>query len=757
MTFRVFRAVPFIVLIQALSGSSLETLLEDRATKQSSVWREETLAQEYESAFIRLWDELRAADEPNRILKSFPFRRLKFGGWSGLAVLDHGIKARTMELANQEISYTDWRGWFEKMENHGYAIDQTEWHHKEFVAGGDGPSESIFSFTLHISNRLLNTRTILDGRFRVVWEIEKSDEGIYTPDTIEITELEMLQREGEPLFKRLGIFDIPPRKRGPILAHDLNKDGFSELLFPGANQIAWNTEGDYRVSRLHESVITACRAAVLADFDRDGNTDLIIDGTVLSPSEEQRVGMFIFRGDASGRFEAPPQPLSIEPAFESESDTTLTAGDIDGDGDLDLWLGQYKEPYVGGSMPTPFFDANDGYPSYLLVNQGDGLTFKEETRQRGITEKQFRRVYSSSFFDYDEDGDLDLLNVCDFSGVDLFENDGSGSFKDVTAQAFDQRFLFGMSHSFADFNYDGRLDLYTIGMSSTTASRLHKMGAQPEDMEELTRMRIPMTFGNRLYHSKSDGTFVQPSYAGEVARTGWSWGVVTVDFDNDGDIEFYVGNGHDSNTTARDYCTDYWTDDIYRGSSLENPLYQDYFSEKLTYKEENGISWNGFEKNFLFMPMLDGSVRNVSYLAGVAQERDTRMVLTDDVNMDGRLDLIIESSASDWDPLTEGSTVEIFVNQILAAGNFIGVRLQDEAGAPTSTAASITVSAGGKIHAAANLNGDSYESQHAAIKHFGIGTNKSVDYIEVKWTDGSARRLVNPAINEYHLIEHGGG
>ncbi|MEX0332400.1 MAG: CRTAC1 family protein [Puniceicoccaceae bacterium] len=753
-----FKSIPllaFLLSLPTVSGSDLESLLEDRAAKQTTVWQNETLAQEYETAFIQFWDDLRNSDEPEEVFKSFSFSSLKFGEFSDAVTLDHGIEGRTIGKANRAMSYTEWQSWLESMETLGYALDQTEWHHKEFIAGEDAPSESVFSFTLHVKNAPLNTRVILDGRFRVVWKAGKSAEGIYVPEKIEVTELEILQRKGEPLFRRLGIFDIPPLQRGPVLAYDLDRNGFSEIILPKANQIAWNTGNDYRQAKLNKAAVTNCRSAVLADFNQDGHTDLIIDGSVvLSFGAPELIGMFIFKGSAGGKFEASPEPLVIDSLLEVKADTTLTAGDIDGDGDLDLWLGQYKDPYVGGSMPTPFFDANDGHPSYLLVNQGDGITFKEETRQRGITEKRFRRIYSSSFFDYDQDGDLDLLNVCDFSGIDLFENDGSGTFKDVTSETFEERFLFGMSHSFADFNYDGRLDLYAIGMSSTTASRLHKMGAQPEDMEELTRMRIPMTFGNRLYYSQANGAFEQPSNAGQVARTGWSWGVVTVDFDNDGDIEFYVGNGHDSNTTARDYCTSYWTDDIYRGSSIENPLYQDYFGEKMSHKEEHGISWNGFEHNFLFMPMPDGRSRNISYLAGVALERDCRMVVADDVNMDGRLDLIIDSSPPDWDPPTQGTTLEVYLNQIPETGNFIGVRLEDKKGAPSSTAASILVSAGGKVHASANLNGDSYESQHAAIKHFGIGQSTTVEYIEVTWMDGSKKRLENPAINKYHLIEH---
>lgn len=756
---KLIHLIPAILVIlsitSSLSGADLHTLIEDREEKQASVWRQETLAQEYEEAFIRLWDDLRNSNNPEMVLKAFSFNHLKTGDLSDPVILDHSITSQTMGPANRTIPYSQWTAWLDKMVEAGYSHYQSEWHHKEFIEKTDAQNESIFSFTLHVEQAESKLRLIADGLIRVVWKDEKNAHGIFVPDTIEVTELELLQRQGEPLFRRLGVFDIPPMKRGPVLVYDLNKNGYAEILMPAANQIAWNENGNgYRLETLSPVPIISCRSAVLGDFDRDGTTDLLIDGSILDPTTNRpKSGMFIFKGNEEGTFAAGPVPLVIEPAFVVRSDTTLTCGDINGNGYLDVWLGQYKAPYIDGNMPTPFFDANDGHPSYLLINQGDGIHFKEETRERGITEKQYRRVYSSSFFDYDNDGNLDLLNICDFSGVDLFKNDGKGNFTDVTDEAIDYRFLFGMAHSFADFNYDGRLDFYAIGMSSTTASRLHKMGAKPQDMEELTEMRIPMTFGNRLYLAQPDGTFKQPAWAAQVARTGWSWGVVTVDFDNDGDIDFYVANGHDSNTTARDYCTDYWTDDIYRGSSIENPLYAEYFNEKLSEKDSHGVSWNGFEHNFLFMPMSDGKVRNVSFLAGVALEHDSRMVIADDVNMDGKLDLIIDSNPPNWNPLTDGNTLEVYLNQIPSVGNFIGVRLEDKAGAPNITSAKIVVSSGDRIQVGANLNGDSYESQNAAIRHFGIGDSEAVDYIEVTWMDGSKKRLENPTINQYHLIE----
>ena len=61
----------------------------------------------------------------------------------------------------------------------------------------------------------------------------------------------------------------------------------------------------------------------------------------------------------------------------------MTAGDVDFDGDIDLFIGQWKQPYMDGSMPTPYYNANDGYPDALLINDGDG-NFTDNTENSGL-------------------------------------------------------------------------------------------------------------------------------------------------------------------------------------------------------------------------------------------------------------------------------------------------------------------------------------------------------------------------------------
>jgi len=118
-----------------------------------------------------------------------------------------------------------------------------------------------------------------------------------------------------------------------------------------------------------------------------------------------------------------------------------------------------------------------------------------DTANGGFEAKRWRRIYSASFVDLNADDDLDLLVVSDFAGVDLYRNNGHGHFTDVTREWIIEPHAFGMSHTLADFNADGRLDFLMIGMTSPTVDRLEHLGlTRPGATEELD-MRSRMTFG----------------------------------------------------------------------------------------------------------------------------------------------------------------------------------------------------------------------------------------------------------------------
>src|SRR5262249_5856326 len=140
-------------------------------------------------------------------------------------------------------------------------------------------------------------------------------------------------------------------------------------------------EGHYQSEPLCRYPAEAITSAVIADFDGDGVADFLCANSK---------GLWLFKGIAQGTFDD-PGPLVWPASSPLKNTMVLTCGDIDRDGYLDLFLGQYKVPTLGQILRPYYYDANDGYPSYLLLNDGHG-NFTDVTEAAGLGTKRWRRV-----------------------------------------------------------------------------------------------------------------------------------------------------------------------------------------------------------------------------------------------------------------------------------------------------------------------------------------------------------------------------
>ncbi len=257
-----------------------------------------------------------------------------------------------------------------------------------------------------------------------------------------------------------------------------------------------------------------------------------------------------------------------------------------------------------------------------------------------------------------------------------------------------------------------------------------------------------MSFGNRIYLGAEEGLFRIAPNTDQVARTGWSWGVVSTDFDNDGDDEIYVVNGHQSGTTARDYCTTFWTHDIYTGDSDYNPQLAAFFDREIQNRNRSGMSWNGFQHNKLFLSEGGGrSFVEIGYLMGVASEFDARGALEMDIDADGRGDLLF----SEWsgEPLHE--RIHVLRNSWPGDNNWIGLRLQGRAGiSPIGSRITLRTPQGDRTQWV--YTGESLDVQRSTIRRFGLGQLDRVEAIEVRWPHGHVTTLTDPELNRYHDI-----
>ena len=728
----------------------VQELMDKQVELDQSVYRFESQAQEHEATFVNLWDRLRK-EEPWEVLKKFHFETLqvpKFPGWQPFDYGVPGMREAPLDGDGRGYTHDAYLAEIEKFIGQGWKIIQTEWHHSTFrPKRNDRPATSEVSFEIHAEHAAKQRRIQIKGELGVTWTDFQTWDKTPFPGTIKVRKCTLLEQTGSPMFEEIlhiNPLTMEPKvypKISPVLVYDLNHDGLPEIILAGSNLLYKNMgSGKFEKSGfLQDTELPHMDAAILADFNGDGHVDF------LSARQDDKK-LRLWPGGENGDFS---QPSVLAADVPLQHPHVITAGDIDKDGDLDLYVGQWRQPYEKGSMPTPYYDAKDGYPDYLLLNDGTGK-FTDITEGSPIGEKRNHRTFSASFADLDNDGQLDLLTVADFSGLDVFRNKGGGEFEDMTGDWISQRHAFGMSHVLDDFDGDGQQDLYMVGMSSTTARRLERLGIKRDGFEKHDSMRMAMTFGNRLY-LRQDGKFAEPAFRHDLARTGWSWGSASADFDNDGDRDIYVANGHLSGESARDYCTRYWCHDVYTGDSKPSPLLHAFYSNILGsggWNIGHNVSWNGFEHNHLFLNNDGKGFRNTAFLNGVAPEYDARAVIATDLDLDGRPDLVVGR----YNTRTYAFHLYIYRNQSTHPGNWVGIRLKDAPGR-TTPGAVITAKSGGRTWTRLIVTGDSFTSQHPAQVHFGLGAAQSIDSLEVRWHNGDSKTLQSPGMNQYHLVE----
>ncbi len=703
-----------------------------------TVWASEIKGQKLAERIWRLWDELRQSETPLQVLADLPFDQLTIGSFSSPQTIEHGIVIRETQEPATTYSRKRFQEFLTQRRRENIRLEQSQWRHERFWPERDGVPQSRFRFVLHARRPEPETRYILRGRLRIRWRETDARPAI---ETVTVTEAELLSRKGPPPFLSVPPIDITPDSvydtiEPNLLIQDLDRDGLAEIVLPSINRVYRNQgQGRFRPAPLLEFPIRPIDIGTLADFDNDGFTDFLGVNTK---------GLALFRGSATGTFLS---PLSSTPLESLRHPSALTSGDIDHDGDLDLWLAQYRSPYRAGQMPTPYYRANDGYPSYLLRNDGTGR-FVDVTEEAGLTELRFRRTYSASLVDLEDDGDQDLVTVNDFAGLDFYVNDGTGRFRNASDELAGDRLGFGMAHAFGDFDRNGELDLFMIGMNDDTARRLDYLkltGPRPE----YALHRAPMTFGNRLFY-RQGARYHQLPAGKRLAESGWSWGVSTGDFDNDGDEDIHIVNGHISNASVRDYAPNFWLYDIYLGDSNENPALDFFFQSRQNDARLSGVSFGGHELNHFYLNRGQDGFLEVAYLIGLSLQVDCRNLISEDLDGDGRLEWLT-ATLETWPQYRH--TLRLFANFTEPAGHWIGLRV---VGAPelpiVGTVVQLKTPNGEQRRQL--VTGESYRSQHANALHFGIGPLTEVDSLEIRWPDGGRRTLDRPEIDRWHQVVH---
>jgi hypothetical protein len=208
-------------------------------------------------------------------------------------------------------------------------------------------------------------------------------------------------------------------------------------------------------------------------------------------------------------------------------------------------------------------------------------------------------------------------------------------------------------------------------------------------------------------------------------------------------------NGHESRATVQEYEPEFWLHDIYVANSNNDRSTDLYFQSKFTRTRARGQSYGGYEQNRLYLNQGGLSFLEAGYLLGVALEQDCRNVVSDDLNGDGRMDLLVTTFEVWPEPK---QTLRVYQNDLPIPGNWVGFRFREEGRGLSPIGTSVTIHYGQHSATAQLVTGDSYRCQSANTLHFGIGSTVQIDSAEIVWSDGSQTNIDRPKINQYHLV-----
>jgi enediyne biosynthesis protein E4 len=514
----------------------------------------------------------------------------------------------------------------------------------------------------------------------------------------------------------------------------------------------------------------------LLDYDRDGDLDVyLIQGTLLD--EKKKL--------SDARFPPPPGWKPGNRLLRNELIPTgklrliditekagvghsgigmgVASGDMDNDGDLDLYVTN-----VGSNV--------------LYRNNGDG-TFTDITAQAGVDDPRWST--SAAFLDYDRDGDLDLFvtNYVDFTVKSnkrctsptgeldyctpaayrpltdrLFRNEGQGKFNDVTqASGIGSVPGPGLGVTCADFNDDGWLDIYvandgaanllwlnqgngTFIESGLLAGAAYSVDGMPRagmgiaagdfdnDGDEDVLITNLTREGSTLYRNLSNkesgkgqrGTFADASQEFNLARPTFlttGFGVGWFDYDNDGWLDLFAANGA-----------------VTLMPTLRNTPYP--------FQQRNQLFRNGGPA---------AGFREVTQTAGPAFQlaEVSRGAAFGDVDNDGDVDLLIANN---------NGPARLLLNEASARHHWLAVRLEGVKANRDGLGARVTVRRKGQPPLMRRTHTDgSYLSARDSRVHFGLGATTEIEAVEVQWPGGEQERWTNVRADRQTTLRQGTG
>lgn len=543
---------------------------------------------------------------------------------------------------------------------------------------------------------------------------------------------------------------------GGVALGDVDGDGWCDVYLcriEGPN-VLYRNLGGWRFESISEGSPIECagqmsKGAVFADLDGDRDLDLLVTSMTAGPR--------CFRNDGRGRFE---ECTSESGLSERAGNMTATLGDIDGDGDLDLYISFFTERSIlrdGGRIRTRVINGvpvvtgryakriqyvdgrlvEFGLPDELYLNDGSGRFEAVDWRGRftnadgSPARPEWDFGLSAHFRDLNGDLAPDIYVCNDFQTPDrIWINRGRGQFKAIDPLAIRTMSYASMGADFADVDRDGDLDFFVVEMLSPDhRRRLQQMSPNmpiPREIGEIDDQ--PQVPRNTFFLNRGDDTFAEIAEFSGIAATDWSWMPVFIDLDLDGYEDLLVTNGHFRDVNNRDANTEFLAGggslQASRAEVLEYPLLA---TPNSAFRNRGDLKFESMHGSW-----------------GFDSTRVSHGIALGDLDHDGDQDVVV--NCLNAPPL-------LYRNDSSAPR--IAVKLRGRPGNTAGVGAQIRVTGGPvAVQSQEMISGGRFLSSDEPIRTFAAGSAERDLSIEVRWRSGEFSRIDSARAGHlYEVIE----
>ena len=531
---------------------------------------------------------------------------------------------------------------------------------------------------------------------------------------------------------------------------DIDGDGFDDLYVcqPGGlpNRL-YRNRGDGTFEDLTEGsgvgIIENTASALFVDVDNDGRQDLIV---------VRATGPMLFLNEGGGKFRQKADAFQ----FANPPQGTFTgaaAADYDRDGWLDIYFCLYVY-YQGADQykyPSPYYDAENGPPNFLMRNNRDG-TFRDVTAGTGLNQNNARYSFCCGWSDFDRDGWPDLYVVNDFGRKNLYRNNGNGTFTDIALQVGVEDVGAGMSLCWFDYDNDGAEDLYVADMWTAAGERISEQDVFKKDAHRETRaLYHKHAVGNSLFRnaSRKGGAafaFEDKTGAAGVGIGRWAWSSDAWDFDHDGFPELYIVNGMVTGPSREDLNSFFWRQVVANSpeEAKPSPNYEQGWSAINELIRADG-TWSGYERNIFYANNGDGTFSDVSGVVALDFLEDGRAFALADLDHDGRQEVFLKNR--------NGPQLRLLKNVMETLPPSIAFRLRGTKSNRDAIGAVVTLETALGRQTRSLQAGSGFLSQHSKDVFFGLGPSKGPVRASIRWPSGLVQELRDLPINHRVWIE----